>query len=86
MKKRALLAREKAKSGIEPIPEKAKEDLKVGFGKISLLDPDTKEVVKVFDSIEQAVAEGFNKPNIVGAIKGERKYKGHLWTSENELT
>jgi hypothetical protein len=85
MNRRAILARIKAKLGlVTPVPVKAKADKK-DLGKIAMKDLKTGEVVKEFENIEQAVAEGFNLPNIVGAIKGNKKYKGHFWTAENEL-
>jgi hypothetical protein len=85
MNRRAILSRIKAKLGHYPLetvqvrPKTEKKDL----GKIAMKDLNTGEVVKEFDNIEQAVAEGFNLPNIVGAIKGNKKYKGYFWTAEN---
>jgi hypothetical protein len=86
MKNFAILSREKARQtmGILVTPPKHKH--REGLGKITMKDPKTGKVVKEFDSIEQATAEGFNMPNLVGAIKGNKKFKGHLWSSENELT
>lgn len=82
----AILARIKAKQlQAQPIVEpkqKHKEDL----GKIAMNDPETNETVKEFESIEQAVEEGFSMPQVVKAIKHGNKYKGHLWSAENELT
>jgi hypothetical protein len=51
--------------------------------KIVAKDPVTGEVKESFDSIEDAVAKGFYKPNINGAIKNQTKYKGYLWTNES---
>jgi hypothetical protein len=88
MKNRAILSRENAKGNIRKLVEvpfvqqKTKKDL----GKIAMKDLETGKVVKEFESIEQAVTDGFNLPNIVGAIKGNKKYKGYLWSAENELT
>jgi hypothetical protein len=86
MERRAILARMRAKIGLAPpVPVTHKADKK-SLGKIAMLDLQTGSVVKEFDNIEQAVAEGFNLPNIVGAIKGNKKYKGHFWTAENEVS
>lgn len=76
----AILSRIKArKLQAEPevVPVKVKEDLV----KIAKRDLQTGEVVEVFESIDEAIAKGFNKPNLVGAIKNGNKYKGHLWTT-----
>ena len=85
MNLRAILLRKNAKAGNDPldtIQQKSKADKK-DLGKIAMRDLNTGEVVKEFDNIDQAVAEGFNLPNIVGAIKGNKKYKGYFWTAEN---
>ena len=85
MNLRAILLRKNAKAGNDPldtIQQKSKADKK-DLGKIAMRDLNTGEVVKEFDNIDQAVAEGFNLPNIVGAIKGNKKYKDHFWTAEN---
>jgi hypothetical protein len=87
MKNRAILAREKAKQGTLIVPEKIKEDPKiVELGKLTTTDPNTKKVIEVFDSFEAAIEKGFSGANIKKALKGKTKYKGYLWTSENELT
>jgi hypothetical protein len=86
MNRRAILARIKARHGLAtPVPVEAKT-VKKDLGKIAMKDLDSGLVVKEFANIDEAVAEGYNKPNIVGAIKGNKKYKGHFWTAENELT
>ena len=85
MNRRAILSRIKAKLGFYPlenVQEKPKTEKK-DLGKIVMKDLNTGEVVKEFENIDQAVAEGFNLPNIVGAIKGNKKYKGYFWTAEN---
>jgi hypothetical protein len=85
MNLRAILMRKNAKQGLVPsasVHATAKADKK-DLGKIAMKDLNTGEVVKEFENIEQAVAEGFNLPNIVGAIKGNKKYKDHFWTAEN---
>jgi hypothetical protein len=85
MNLRAILLRKNAESGkhtLNAIQEKPKAEKK-DLGKIAMKDLNTGEVVKEFDNIDQAVAEGFNLPNIVGAIKGNKKYKDHFWTAEN---
>lgn len=76
----AILSRIKARK-LQAEPEVVLEKKKVDLGKIAMKDPDTDEVVKVFESIDEAIAEGFSKPNLVGAIKKGSKYKGHLWTT-----
>lgn len=81
----AILARIKARQElasqkvISVVQEKSQEEEK-DLVKIAMKDPETGDVVKEFESIEQAIEEGFNRPNIVGAIKNGNKYKGHLWT------
>lgn len=88
MRSRALLSRIKAmlsKDTVQPAVI-AEPQKKADFGKVSMVEPESGNVVKVFESIESAIEDGFNLPNLVGAIKTGRKYKGHLWTSENELT
>lgn len=76
---RAILSRIMAKQKLAAsVSEAKKPSTKHAFGKIAMLDPYSKEVVEEFESIEQAVEKGFNLPNIVGAIKGNSKYKGHL--------
>jgi hypothetical protein len=91
---RAMYARAKAKgllgTPVEKVPEpkvvdkKITDKKKLDLGKIAMKDL-TGKLEKKFDNIEQAVAEGFNLPNIVGAIKGKKKYKGHLWTAEKKV-
>lgn len=83
MNRRAILARIKAKQGKPVI---AVHHHREGLGKIAMKDPKTNEVTKEFESIEQAEGEGFSMPQIVKAISHGNKYKGSLWTSENELT
>ena len=87
MSDRATLARIKAKAllgnpGVEiaSVETSTKKDL----GKITQKDIVTGKVVKEFENMEAAIAEGFHRPNIIGAIKGKKKYKGHFWTAENE--
>lgn len=80
---RAILARINAKKAqVADVAEKLPEK-KIAV-KIAMRDPETNEVVEEFESIEQAVEKGFNLPNLVGAIKNGNKYKGHLWTAENQ--
>jgi hypothetical protein len=83
MKLRAILARMKAK---QHKPVVAVHHHREGLGKIAMKDPTTNEVTKEFESIEQAVGEGFSMPQIVKAISHGNKYKGSLWTSENEMS
>ena len=42
-------------------------------------DPETGEVVAVFNDFDEAVAHGLLKANIKSSIKTGKKYKGRLW-------
>ncbi len=67
---------------VEEKPEEVKAEPVKGpaLGTILSIDPETAEVVESFESIEKAVEAGYNKPNLVSAIKRKTKYKGHLWS------
>lgn len=81
MVNRAILSRIKAKKLLaqqEVILAKKTDDDPI---KIAMKDPSTGAVVKEFNSIDEAIAEGFNKANLAGALKNGNKYKGHLWTT-----
>ena len=47
--------------------------------KIQMLDLETKELVEEFESMDAAMAAGYNMPQIKKAVKNNTKYKGHLW-------
>ena len=92
MKNRAILARMKAKVSKkkakkkEAAPKVAPETKQpetttdtVKVKQLRAVNPETGKVEGNFISIEEAVAGGFNEPNIKKAIKNGTKYKGHLW-------
>ena len=80
----AILSRIKARQALakqEFVPEVKTDEKTVDLVKIAMRDLETGIVVKEFGSIDEAIAEGFSKPNLVGALKNGNKYKGHLWTT-----
>ena len=85
MKNRGILARQNAKSkGInQKVIKKPKKvpQPKVAKG-ILLKDPESGDVVKEYESVEQAIKDGFNAANINIALKRGTKYKGHLWETK----
>lgn len=83
----ALLARQAAKAKgnkkktkkvVKPKVETPVDPPKVVI-QILAKNPDTGKVEGVFNDIDEAVAGGFNEPNIKRALKHGTKYKGHLW-------
>ena len=78
MKNRAVLARIKAKSKKKKAPKKEAKAPKVE-GKIIAKDPETGEVVHIFDGFDAVEASEFNVTNIKSSLKTGNKYKGHLW-------
>lgn len=82
MKNRAIIARIDAKKVVSQKQEKVKEKKEPEAKKILMKSLETGEVVKTFDSLEDALNEGYHRPNLVGAINKGSKYKGHLWAEE----
>lgn len=64
--------------------------LKESYGKkpVVMLDKDTLEVLKVYDSIQASVADGFNRNHVGGCCRGDigrRTHKGYRWCFLHDL-
>jgi len=77
MNSRGRLARIKARAGLTDKPKVVAggSDLKP----IVASDFETGDLVHEFETIKAAIEAGFNKPNLIGALKNGRKYKGLSW-------
>ncbi len=77
MSKRYLRARRLAK---QPVKDEKKKEVKKEYTPIVQVDAESLEVIKEFESVDQAVEElELNQPNLVRALKNHTKYKGFLW-------
>jgi hypothetical protein len=74
----AILSRIKARKLLAQ-PEAVPGNEKDALVKIVMKDVKTGKV-REFESIDEAISEGFDKTNLVKALKNGSKYKGHLWT------
>jgi len=84
MRNRFLRARSLAKAKVKPAKkvksEPSEPKAKVEKQKVIVAkDPVSGKVVLRLKDYEDAVANGFDEPNIKKALKNGTKYKGHLW-------
>lgn len=78
MKNRSILARMTAKRKKKKAPKREAKASKVE-GQIIAKDPETGEVVHIFDNFDAVEASEFRSVNVKSSLKTGNKYKGHLW-------